>query len=378
MAQAFTPGITQAGRQLLAKAAAGGGMKFTKAWLGTGRLPESQPLDSLAALLQPAQPAKITAGSAPQAGEVLIGVQYSNEQLAEGFLLNEIGIFACETTGGTEQNEVLYCYLTFGQQPEWIGPAAAGLVTREYDIPVVVDNALQVEVAVDLSSLLSRRDWQRLLEGSQPVGKAQEADRLNGKTAADFLPVEATAKNADKLGGKLPEAYLAAGDKAVSAKDADKLGGQLPAFYAKKTEVDAARTAAGNAAATANAAVPAAHFKFTEKPGCPYYFWGVDDYGQYFCYLSSNLNVNSAAKWGTRQYFHQLQNPMAHLLTIENGDVYPTAASNFMRSSGGTFSGTAFASTSNDTAKRIRNGVVSTAANWATTISTDSILYVRG
>ena len=48
------------------------------------------------------------------------------------------------------------------------------------------------------------------MEPSTPTDEPVDADTLNGKTADDFLAVDGTAVNTDKLGGKSPKYYLPA------------------------------------------------------------------------------------------------------------------------------------------------------------------------
>lgn len=48
------------------------------------------------------------------------------------------------------------------------------------------------------------------VEPSTPTDEPVDADTLNGKTADDFLAVDGTAVNAEKLGGKAPKYYLPA------------------------------------------------------------------------------------------------------------------------------------------------------------------------
>lgn len=57
-------------------------------------------------------------------------------------------------------------------------------------------------------------------------------DELNAKQPkGNYLPAGGTAEDASKLGGKMPEEYLAANGTAVNAQDAQKLGGKLPEEY---------------------------------------------------------------------------------------------------------------------------------------------------
>ena len=63
-------------------------------------------------------------------------------------------------------------------------------------------------------------------------------DELNAKQPkGNYLPADGTAADASKLGGKMPEEYLAANGTAVNAKDAQKLGGKLPEAYAAKEDL---------------------------------------------------------------------------------------------------------------------------------------------
>lgn len=174
MAQAFKPTLTTAGSQLLNQLATGGTLMVTRAQVGNGRLPDAQPIEPLTALISPKADAQLKGNEPSQNGESVIAVQYENTDLAEGFDIYELGIFA----RSAETSEVLYCYMTFGDKPDSVAAASTGKVLRAYDIPIVVSNQLQVDVQIDTSALATIEDVTKIVEGATPAGKVKNPLKL--------------------------------------------------------------------------------------------------------------------------------------------------------------------------------------------------------
>lgn len=76
-------------------------------------------------------------------------------------------------------------------------------------------------------TLVSFSDKLKALTGSNE-NTAKNADKLGGKLPAEYLAVNATAKNSERLGGKLPADYLGVN---ATAKDSEKLNGKDAVFY---------------------------------------------------------------------------------------------------------------------------------------------------
>ncbi|MFV0351238.1 MAG: hypothetical protein ACK5JF_02855 [Oscillospiraceae bacterium] len=182
MAQAYKPTLTNAGRDLLNDLATGGTLTITRAQLGSGQLPEADPIEPLEELLDPQAEAQIKSNEASSAGKMVIGIQYDNKDLENGFAIYEIGIFAKSLDGP----EVLYCYMTLGETPEQVPAAIVGRFMRSYDIPIQVDNVLDIVVQIDASALATTQDITKILDGTTPPANSLNAEKLGGKPPADY------------------------------------------------------------------------------------------------------------------------------------------------------------------------------------------------
>ena len=164
MATPFKPELTDAGRLLLAKVVSGSQLAITKGQLGTGKLAASAPIGPLTALIAPVVDTGIATGTAQDQETVVIGLQYTNTGLAEGFGIAEIGVFAREITAEGPGAEILYCYLSTGDNTERIEPETSGIFTRAFDIPVIVGVAASVTVTVNPAALVTQGDLQAMLD----------------------------------------------------------------------------------------------------------------------------------------------------------------------------------------------------------------------
>ena len=124
---ALTAYVTDAGTVVLNKVMAQHGtLLFVRADVGSGL--ETDPADcrALTALVDKVTEAQYI-GSSMSGGQAKISVQFRNTGLSEGFYIKELGLFAQDPE--TEQ-PVLYCYVSFGDTPEWIAAASTATYTR--------------------------------------------------------------------------------------------------------------------------------------------------------------------------------------------------------------------------------------------------------
>lgn len=221
MAQAFKPTLTDKGTQLLNSIGAGGILTITRAQLGDGKLPELSPIEPLQALVSPKVAAQLKYGEGASDGKAVIAVQFDNKELQTQLAINEVGIFA-KANGGAE---VLYCYMTFGDQPEVVQPAHVGRFVRSFDIPIRVDNKLQLQVEISPSALVSAQDFGKLLDGTVQVGKAKDSDKLGGQIPSYY------AKNADLTPSKVGAYSKSEADGLFVAKGNITHVSAKPLFY---------------------------------------------------------------------------------------------------------------------------------------------------
>lgn len=137
--------MTAAGRVLQAKAQTGQELKFSRVGLGDGTLAGS--LDALLALVAEKKSLSIRDHKATGDGTSILQVIATNEGLASGFYIREVGLFALDPDTG---EELLYSYTNAGAESDFL-PGAGGAITYEglFDLITVVGNADNVTAVID-------------------------------------------------------------------------------------------------------------------------------------------------------------------------------------------------------------------------------------
>lgn len=144
--------LTTAGLTVLNKVLASeGALKFVKAELGSGVVTGESACRARTSLVSKICDASFI-GAELEGGQAKIEVQYRNSGLATGFFVNEIGLYVQDPTSSAN---VLYCYATFGDTPDWIAPASSADYVREYDVVTKVSTVSSVTVNVSPSALVT-------------------------------------------------------------------------------------------------------------------------------------------------------------------------------------------------------------------------------
>ena len=144
--------LTTAGLAVLNKVLASkGALKFVKAELGSGVVTGESACRARTSLASKICDASFI-GAELEGGQAKIKVQYRNSGLATGFFVNEIGLYVQDPTSSAN---VLYCYATFGDTPDWIAPASSADYVREYDVVTIVSAVSSVTVNVSPSALVT-------------------------------------------------------------------------------------------------------------------------------------------------------------------------------------------------------------------------------
>ena len=143
MAQFSGMELTNAGRNILAKALLGKPLKFTKAWAGDGYLPEGQDVKVMTDIVKPHRVMEIAEMNIPpHIGTAKITVVLTNKELTTGFFLREIGLFAEDPDTG---DEFLYGYCNAGDTADYMpGQDGPDAVYYRFDLTVIVDQAQNV------------------------------------------------------------------------------------------------------------------------------------------------------------------------------------------------------------------------------------------
>lgn len=93
-------------------------------------------------------------------GEATITVQYINTGLATGFFVNELGVYVKDPQGGSN---ILYCYVTFGDNPDWIAPESSAQYVRTYDIKTIISSLSSITIDTAPSTMVSRGEFNAVI-----------------------------------------------------------------------------------------------------------------------------------------------------------------------------------------------------------------------
>ena len=146
--------VVSKGLRLLTKLAASqGSLQFTRAAVGTGKPPEGYSPESMIGLNAYKIDAEI-ADYGVQDDMAYITVQVSSDNVTEGFLVTEVGVFAEDP----DEGEILYGYMDISTDPTYI--YANGSTNRskfaEFTLYVLVGSVSNVIAAVTPGSIITR------------------------------------------------------------------------------------------------------------------------------------------------------------------------------------------------------------------------------
>lgn len=111
--------ITRQGTDLIAKLLASRGeLRFTRATVGDGTVPEGKTPEEMTDLAHYRKDGMIAAIENPGTGEASVAIQVNSEELDEGINCTEIVLWAEDPDLG----EIAYTYFALAQHPEWIRP----------------------------------------------------------------------------------------------------------------------------------------------------------------------------------------------------------------------------------------------------------------
>ena len=146
--------VVSKGFRLLTKLAASqGSLQFTRAAVGSGKPPEGYSPESMIGLNAYKIDAEI-ADYGVQDDMAYITVQVSSDNVTEGFLVTEVGVFAEDP----DEGEILYGYMDISTDPTYI--YANGSTNRskfaEFTLYVLVGSVSNVIAAVTPGSIITR------------------------------------------------------------------------------------------------------------------------------------------------------------------------------------------------------------------------------
>ncbi len=189
--------VVSKGFRLLTKLAASqGSLQFTRAAVGTGKPPEGYSPESMIGLNAYKIDAEI-ADYGVQDDMAYITVQVSSDNVTEGFLVTEVGVFAEDP----DEGEILYGYMDISTDPTYI--YANGSTNRskfaEFTLYVLIGSVSNVIAAVTTGSIITRDtftaanlkaiDTHGILGGEAGAGTTGQGliDALTNKLLTEFV-----------------------------------------------------------------------------------------------------------------------------------------------------------------------------------------------
>ncbi|CAM4241729.1 hypothetical protein [Enterocloster bolteae] len=189
--------VVSKGFRLLTKLAASqGSLQFTRAAVGTGKPPEGYSPESMIGLNAYKIDAEI-ADYGVQDDMAYITVQVSSDNVTEGFLVTEVGVFAEDP----DEGEILYGYMDISTDPTYI--YANGSTNRskfaEFTLYVLIGSVSNVIAAVTPGSIITRDtftaanlkaiDTHGILGGEAGAGTTGQGliDALTNKLLTEFV-----------------------------------------------------------------------------------------------------------------------------------------------------------------------------------------------
>ena len=137
--------ITKQGWHLLAKLLAGDKLEISKIMVGSGKVPEGVNPGEITELVRPVA---LATSTVPQVADKQVSfiVEYRsdlNGGLAEGFWLNEFGVYANDPDDG----EILLYYATMGDYPQYVAAYNGQAVdVRRYPVVIALSECYNVEL----------------------------------------------------------------------------------------------------------------------------------------------------------------------------------------------------------------------------------------
>ncbi len=139
--------LTENGRNLLAQAMTGKTLTFTRAFIGDGIAQSNTDLSKITSLISPKKELAIQSiTKTSQIGTCEIVLEISNQNLTQGFFVNEYGVFAKIDN----EAEILYCYRNTGANLQFLpGDNGVDLIHFTLSVVTVIAQAQNVQAVIN-------------------------------------------------------------------------------------------------------------------------------------------------------------------------------------------------------------------------------------
>ena len=207
--------ITKQGWHLLAKLLAGDKLEISKIMVGSGKVPEGVNPGEITELVQPVA---LATSTVPQVADKQVSfiVEYRNDLnggLAEGFWLNEFGVYANDPDNG----EILLYYATMGDYPQYVAAYNGQAVdVRRYPVVIALSECYNVELKPPAGA------WVTFEELAETLKRRGYHSNLNLLINGDFRkPVNRNGKSKYIEAGPIIDRWRLNGDGEKSVELTD-------------------------------------------------------------------------------------------------------------------------------------------------------------
>ena len=207
--------ITKQGWHLLAKLLAGDKLEISKIMVGSGKVPEGVNPGEITELVRPVA---LATSTVPQVEDKQVSfiVEYRNDLnggLAEGFWLNEFGVYANDP----DEGEVLLYYATMGDYPQYVAAYNGQAVdVRRYPVVIALSECYNVELKPPAGA------WVTFEELAETLKRRGYHSNLNLLINGDFRkPVNRNGKSKYIEAGPIIDRWRLNGDGEKSVELTD-------------------------------------------------------------------------------------------------------------------------------------------------------------
>lgn len=207
--------ITKQGWHLLAKLLAGDKLEISKIMVGSGKVPEGVNPGEITELVRPVA---LATSTVPQVADKQVSfiVEYRNDLnggLAEGFWLNEFGVYANDPDNG----EILLYYATMGNYPQYVAAYNGQAVdVRRYPVVIALSECYNVELKPPAGA------WVTFEELAETLKRRGYHSNLNLLINGDFRkPVNRNGKSKYIEAGPIIDRWRLNGDGEKSVELTD-------------------------------------------------------------------------------------------------------------------------------------------------------------
>lgn len=154
--------ITNKGIALIAKltSGTGTGINFTRASVGTGRIPTGYDPAGMINLNQYKMDGKISGCSASE-GEATVIFQIGSNDVEEGFVITEAGLFAEDP----DEGEILYSYLDLSDDPQYIYAQNSTIQKfAEIEFKTIIGRIENITVNMSPGALVTKEEFEEAIK----------------------------------------------------------------------------------------------------------------------------------------------------------------------------------------------------------------------